>query len=184
MKKIITFLFAFGILFSNNIFALEHRVVIHGLTKHLHDTDRFSGLKFNEKNYGIGYKITGYNDKEDINDIGQFYLTASVSGIKDSFYNPFYFASVGVEYRLNKLPFSFSLDAMGGSKILYHYNTSDGGQTYTSTGYNYAPIFGAMPGIAIHLSDLSINYNFSPSLQFYNLYIEGFHYLYLTYKFR
>jgi hypothetical protein len=181
MKKIITFLFAFGILFSNNIVALEHRIVIHGLTKHLHDTDKFSGEEFNEKNYGIGYKITGY-DEED-KDIGQFYLTASVSAIKDSFYNPFYFGSVGVEYRFNDIPLSFSLDAMGGSKIIYSYNTADGGETYTNTGYYYSPIFGAMPGLALHLGDFSINYNFSPSIQFYNMYIEGFHYLYLTYKF-
>lgn len=180
-KKTKLFLASIAI-FSGLLSASEHRLVVHGFTKHLHDTDRFSGDEFNEKNYGIGYKYTTY-DEEDKSDIGQFYFTASVSVIKDSFSNPFYFASLGGEYRFNDIPLSFGLDGMIGSKILYHWNTSDGGETYQETGYNYAPIFGVMPNVAIHIGDLSVNYNYSPSIQFYNLYIEGFHYLYFTYKF-
>jgi len=169
-----------GILSLSNIHAGEHRIVIHGHASHLKPTDHYTGIGYNEHNFGIGYQYTTYEDNSD----DYFVWSASVNIIKDSYKRDFPFVTAAMAYRFEAVPVSLNLTGMFGVKWLDHHLINGNTGEWIKTLYSYqSPIGGVMPGASLHLGILDLNYNFTPRFEFANMYLEGFHYFSASIKF-
>ena len=168
----------FFILLYVSLSASEHRVLFHGLSHHFDRTDKL-GRSWNEKNYGLGYEYSSY-DKGD-----NFYYTSSINILKDSNFEPFYFATLGGEFRpdVTNDYFAVTLNALVGLKMIPLMSRVNG--VYVKElSREYKFMGGVTPGFRFYLPyDISIAYNYFPQFEMGSLYVAGFHYMSLGYKF-
>jgi len=180
IKKILLKSFLGLSLLATSVNAEEFRAVFHGFSKHDISANRL-GEKFNETNYGLGLEYNTYTDNN------QFYFSSSANIIKDSYFNPFYFMTAGMEYRTKTfIPVSFGILGLVGAKKLQHYNWNWSLNAYELESEQYLPMGAIMPIIKFYFGDATINYSYSPSVEFKyqekNVHVVGFHYVSFTYK--
>ena len=175
--------------FFLNLYANEHRVILHGHANHFNKEDR-AGYEFNELNYGVGYE---YNTYDGINNGDNFEVVYSFSAniIKDSYNYVFPFLGPSIELRTKgKYAVGLSLFTFVGYKkiitfqnfIGFDYTTNTSISTYSRYSEKYSIMGGITPGIKLYLGDFSLNYNVSPEFDGAGFHADGFHYFSLSYK--
>ena len=177
----ILFLISYS-LFVMNLFANEHRVVLHGHASHFKSTDRID-REFNEENYGIGYEYNTY-DGVDNGDYFESFITFSANVIQDSYKKIFPFIGTGIELRTKgKYSIGVNLSGFVGYKKISRYNHNLNTDVYTEINREYIIVGGVTPGVKLYAGDFSFNYNYSPRFEYENIVAEGFHYFSLSYRF-
>ena len=149
----------------------EDKLILHGISYHFDRVDE-EGNAFNEFNYGVGYQL----DSEEKDNV---YYTYTINVIEDSYYNPFYFVTGGIERTLGD--FSIGIHALVGYKKVSIVKDDN-----TILIDDYSLIGGVIPGVKYFFGDFSLNYYISPDVTINTSegkrHTRGFHYFSLSYS--
>jgi len=178
-KILISMLSLFALVAVANATSLEKRlteksVVVFGPSYHLQRTNK-ADMSYNEVNLGIGLSVNNY--KRD----NEFYTTYGVAVLNDSYKNPFYFSTLGKEYRWSNgisLGANFLIGAKYKPNFVKHDSTY-----YTQEGGSYGFIAGLLPEIKWHGKDYSLNLVFSPEVNAFGIYSPALLNASFSYKF-
>jgi hypothetical protein len=160
-------------LLTSLLFSDEHRLLLTGFAFHEKEHDD-NGNKLNGENYGVGYEYTTFED------YGEMYFSGSASVLRDSYKNPEYTLTFSPNWRY---------------KISQDFDWSIGVAafvTWKKDAYNFRPnspndgdyelLPGAAPLASLYYKDVSINLTYIPSIEYGNLNIVGFAFVYFSWK--